>query len=331
MAARDIVVIGTSAGGLEPLQQILARLPADIPGSLFLVVHLSSLTADYLISALHGNGPPVQWATDGEPIEHGRAYVAPADRHLFLNPTGTEVLFGPRECGARPAIDVLFRSAAVAYGNRVVGIVLSGMQDDGASGLQCVRRCGGVAIVMDPALAAEPEMPRNALRRGGVDYRLAPAAIGPLVSKLIKEPVAPLANIPDDIVLENQLARAAMTTYSSSLGNAFSSISCPECGGDLRRHGEADQQTYRCFLGHRYGSQSLLAAQRTQLESALWVALRALADRKRVLDTLADAYHSQRRPQLAEPIEKRAQESLEQYRLLRDSIPRLLGPEPAPD
>jgi two-component system, chemotaxis family, protein-glutamate methylesterase/glutaminase len=146
MQNRDIVVIGGSAGALEPLQRLLGDLPGDLPATLFVVIHTAANTHSMLGRILNRAGPlPADLARDGLAFEPGRVYVAPPDLHLLLDDGRMLLRRGPRENLSRPAIDPLFRSAAVAYGGRVIGVVLSGMLYDGASGLRAIKRCGGVA------------------------------------------------------------------------------------------------------------------------------------------------------------------------------------------
>src|SRR5215212_968855 len=185
MSARDIIVVGASAGGVEALTRLVKALPADLPASLFVVLHLPPDAHSALPTILNRRGQ--LWAVhprDGETIEPGRIYVAPPDRHLVLHQGVARVVRGPRENGHRPAVDPLFRSAAAAYGPRVIGIVLSGTLDDGTAGLLAIKARGGVAVVQDPADALSPGMPENALENVPVDYQLAVDKMGLLLDRL---------------------------------------------------------------------------------------------------------------------------------------------------
>ena len=164
MSTRDIISIGGSTGALDALKRIFANLPADLPAAVFVVMHIASDGGDMLADILDAAGPmAVKLAAEGDIIENGRAYVAPAGRHLLVDKGTIRLGQGPRENMVRPAVDPLFRSAAVSYGPRVIAVVLSGMLDDGAAGLAAVKRCGGLTIVQDPADAQADEMPLNAL------------------------------------------------------------------------------------------------------------------------------------------------------------------------
>lgn len=190
MFRNDIVVIGASAGGLEGLCQLVHNLPADLPAAIFVVVHLSAKYPSWLPHILQkcGNLPAVH-AVDGAPIEFGRIYVAPPDRHLLVKSEYMRVVLGPKENRFRPAIDPLFRTAAVAYGKRVVGIVLSGALNDGTAGLFEIKEQGGVAIVQEPLEALFPSMPQSAIQHIAVDHILPVADIARVLVDLAYEPV----------------------------------------------------------------------------------------------------------------------------------------------
>ncbi len=166
----DIVVIGASAGGVEALIRLTSALPRDLPASLFVVLHTPARSKSMLPAILSRSGNlPAIHAEHGSAIEPGCIYVARPDHHLIIKPGFVSVTQGPRENRQRPAIDPLFRSAALAYGHRVVGVVLSGSLDDGTSGLVSIKARGGTAIVQDPADALFDSMPRSAIENVAVD------------------------------------------------------------------------------------------------------------------------------------------------------------------
>src|SRR5918992_1352569 len=159
----DIIVIGASAGGVEPLKRLIGGLRADLPASVFIVLHIGA--SSHLADILDRSGPLlVTQAKSGEPIKPSRAYVAAPGAHLLLHDSHLMLRRGPRENFARPAIDPLFRSAAATFGARVIGVVLSGGLNDGTAGLRAIKRCGGLAVIQDPDEAAVPEMPESARR-----------------------------------------------------------------------------------------------------------------------------------------------------------------------
>src|SRR3954471_11480259 len=192
MARKDIVVIGASAGGMDALQKVVCRFPADLPAAVFIVWHLSPGLKTILPSVLNKSGPlRARHPSDGDRIEQGLIYVAPNDHHMLLENGYIRITKGPKENRFRPAVDPLFRSAAYIYGPRVIGIVLSGALDDGTAGLWTVKLRGGTAIVQDPSDAQHRSMPINALENVAVDYKLPVREIGPLLALLPRQQAQP--------------------------------------------------------------------------------------------------------------------------------------------
>jgi two-component system chemotaxis response regulator CheB len=182
---RDIIAIGASAGGVEALQALVSTIPRDIPAALFVVLHMPSWTHSELPHVLARSGAlPASHARHNEPIEHGKIYVAPPDYHLLVEKQRILLWRGPKENRHRPAVNALFRSAAVAYGERVTGVILSGALEDGSAGLWWVRRYGGAAMVQDPEEAAFPDMPRSALEHVDTAYVARLREMGALLTGL---------------------------------------------------------------------------------------------------------------------------------------------------
>jgi two-component system, chemotaxis family, protein-glutamate methylesterase/glutaminase len=260
---RDVVVIGGSAGSLEALKQIVREFPADLPAAIFVVIHLSARTKSYLPEILAArSGLSVSQVTDGAAITTGTIYVAPPDHHLLIGNNHIHLSKGPKEGLNRPSINVTFRSAAAAYGNRVIGILLSGMLDDGASGLWEIGRRGGVTIVQDPAEAEFPSMPMNALQDAAVHYRLPVAEIGRLVSGLTGREEVP------DIIPENQPVEQVK----------FSGFTCPECRGPLYESHSGGPVEFRCRVGHVLSLRTLLNEHTSTQERKLYEAVVALEE-----------------------------------------------------
>ena len=185
-SSRDLVVVGASAGGVEVLRQLAAGLPADLPACVLVVLHVSPTAASVLPGILDRAGPlPATHARDGSALEHARIYVAPPDFHLVVDDSAVRLEHGPPEHGHRPAVDALFRSAASVFGERVVGVVLSGALDDGALGLAAVKAGGGVTVAQDPEDAMYPSMPRSAIIRAGADHVVTAADLAELVRRLV--------------------------------------------------------------------------------------------------------------------------------------------------
>jgi two-component system chemotaxis response regulator CheB len=284
---RDIVVVGASAGGVEALSRLVADLPPDFPGSVFVVLHVPAHGTSMMPRILSRAGPlPATHPADGEPIEAGRVYVAPPDRHLLLADGRMRVVLGPRENRHRPAVDPLFRSAARWYGPRVVGVVLTGALDDGTAGLLAVKQRGGYAIVQDPDEAPAPGMPASALQHVAVDARLPLSEIAPRLTCLARD-VIPTGRIkdgarlvPEQMEYEDRIAGLDEGALSGDgRPGDPSAFSCPDCGGVLWELHDDTLTRYRCRVGHAYSSASLLGSQTETYEAALWTALRALEEK----------------------------------------------------
>lgn len=264
---RDIIVIGASTGGLEAYRRVLQPLPADLPAAIFIVLHTHTTASMRLPEILNGGGPfKAAFAVHGEPIEHGRVYVAPPDNHLIVDRDFVHVVRGPRENGHRPAVDPLFRSAAHAYGARVIGVLLTGALDCGTAGLMMIKAQGGTAIVQDPDEAVQPDMPRNALKHVDVDHVVGIERIAPLLARFVRTPVPP-PTIQNGVLngIEAETAQPA-------------EVVCPSCGGVMTESAVNGLARFRCHTGHTFTMDGLVAEQARALETALWAAVRALEE-----------------------------------------------------
>lgn len=309
MANRDIVVIGGSAGSGAVLKRIMADLPADLPASLFVATHVPSRSTGYIAEMLDGVGPlPVGMAVDGQPIERGRVYVAVPDRHLLLV-NGTVALGeGPRENMARPAVDPLFRSAALAYGGRAVGVVLSGMLNDGASGLGAIKACGGSALVQHPVDAVADQMPLAALEAVDADGVAPAAEMGALIAETVAREAGTDVAPPDSLLLEVQIA-AGTRLGSESLRTIAdpSPIICPDCNGVMSEIRGAHPLRYRCQIGHARTAESLISAN-PQVDEAVRIAMRVMEERVELVGRMALDARRTGRDAVAELYEARAEE-----------------------
>lgn len=283
MAGRDIIVVGTSAGGVEALTRVVRGLPSGLPASLFVVCHTPSDGRSALPEILSRSGPLLAThPSDGDPFYPGHIYVAPPDFHMGLDAEGCIHLgHGPRENHHRPAIDPLFRSAARHYGARVVGVILTGALHDGTAGLMAVRSAGGLGIVQDPADAQVSAMPQNASQLAGVDYVVPLEGMARLLVRLIQqpptaswgvEPMDPIDRMPE--IAEHDFERQ----ISNDRRGEVSVFTCPECGGALWQVDEAGVLRFRCHVGHAYHAEILLSEQTDTLESALWTAVRTFKE-----------------------------------------------------
>jgi two-component system chemotaxis response regulator CheB len=291
MPPKRIVVIGTSSGGIEALSTLAAGLPKDLPAALCVVMHTAPDSPGILPAIIDRAGPlPAVAAEDGMRLDAGRIYVAPADRHLLVEPSTLRLTRGPRENRSRPAIDPLFRSAAQVFGPAAIGVVLTGNLDDGTAGLSVIKRLGGIAIVENPATAVFPSMPRHALQQVEVDYIAHLAEIPSLLIRLLEVPAYRRAEVqvPESLEIEMRIAKEenAVDAGVNRIGEP-SRFACPECHGVLLQMKEAHPLRFRCHTGHAFSSASLAAALKEEAEDAVWGAVRALQESALLLDHLA--------------------------------------------
>jgi len=283
MARRDLVVIGASAGGVEALLQLLRALPADLPAAVLVVLLLPTDARSALPEILNRVcALPVGQAVDGAHLEPGTVRVAVPDRHLLVVDNHLVLSRGPRENGHRPAVDVLFRSAARSAGRRVVAAVLSGALDDGAAGMIAVRARGGVGIAQDPADAMYPSMPRHAAEMGGAEHVVSVEKMSPLLAELLGEDIAGITELPPSDLMDTETAMAHLDPHALQADDrpgVPSGFGCPSCHGALFSIAEGGMERFRCRVGHAWSPDALAAEQAQALEGALWMALRGLEER----------------------------------------------------
>jgi two-component system, chemotaxis family, protein-glutamate methylesterase/glutaminase len=232
MPGHDIIVIGASAGGVEALAELARGLPPHISASLLVVHHFPAHSTSVLPSILNRAGPVhAAHAQQNEPIRPSRIYVAPPNYHMIIKPGHVQLVRGPRENGHCPAIDPLFRSAALAYGPHVVGVILSGTLNDGSEGLRAVKTRGGVAIIQDPAEALYSGMPRSAMRNVAVDHVLRVPAMPPVLDQLARELVGEEETGSVSNEIEEVLVNNIIMDSVSSQGEAVSTESEGRAGG----------------------------------------------------------------------------------------------------
>lgn len=288
---RDLIVIGASAGGVEALRAIARGLPAELPAAILVAVHLSPRSPYLLPEILRGAGPlDVAEGADGAVIQPGRIYLAVPDHHLLVRGNRLSVTRGPKENRARPAIDPLFRTAALHYGPRVVGVVLTGMLDDGTAGLAAVKERGGLAIAQDPNDALYPSMPTSAMQHVACDHIARLADIPSLLTRVVREQVPPSARAAASHRLEveskfDEMEIATMENLDSIGSRA--AVTCPECHGPLWKIADPSLERYRCLVGHGYTARALGEALTESQEGYLWQALRLMKERASVIFEMA--------------------------------------------
>jgi two-component system chemotaxis response regulator CheB len=292
MPVRNIVVVGFSAGGIEPLLRLVGALPADFPGAVFVVHHFPPQSVSALPNILQrASALPVAQAVDGEPIVPGHICVARPDQHLLLTGGRIRCTHGPREQGHRPAIDPLFRSAARTFGHRVVGVILSGTLDDGTVGLIEIKARGGLALVQQPEEAAYTGMVMSALRSVAVDHVAPARELAAILDRVAREEDPEGEPLPLDLqgddAPEPAMAGTAAPRNLLALGRP-SPMVCPECGGVLFEREQDDFLHFRCHVGHAFSEEALFASQSRALEGALWSAVRALEEKAELSRRLAE-------------------------------------------
>lgn len=325
MANKDIVVIGASTGGIEALKVLISALPKDLRSSLFVVVHTAASSPNILYKILDNAGPlPCSTATDWEEIKRGHIHVASADHHLLLESPGyVRLSRGPKENRFRPAVDPLFRSAAHAFGPRVVGIILTGFLDDGTAGLWAVKDRGGTAIVQDPERAVAPSMPLNALRHVEVDHCLPLEQIPRLIARLANTPADVKGATPVSKEMETEVS-IARESNSLDIGiqnwGKPSLYACPECHGVLLQLQEGSNLRFRCHTGHAYSIESLLSHLGEQTEDVLWNAIRALEETILLMDSMASHLANHDHVEASRALSAKADEARRRARSVREIV-----------
>lgn len=324
--ARNLVVVGGSAGGVEALKRFVLALPADLPATVCVTLHLASGSRSLLPDILARRADiRVEPAYDGAPLDHGVVYVSQPDTHLVVLEDRLALGAGARENGNRPSVDVLLRSAAVARGTRTVGVVLTGMLDDGTAGLAAVARYGGAAFVQDPDDADFPSMPRNALAGTPTARALPLDALAEEVVRAVSSPgtgdatdrgVPAAQRQRDEAEIRSALGNDPLLPDGRQLG-AASHYSCPECGGVLNELGTDGTLRFRCRVGHAYTAETLLRHQAGTVEDALWTAMRALEEREAVSTRLAEEAGAAGRDWSRQHFRRRADDSRRSADVLR--------------
>lgn len=285
-----IIVIGASAGGVEALLSMTPRLSPHMAAPVVIVLHIGSHRS-LLPELLSAKGPnPAVFAQSGMVPRPGRIYVAPPDQHVLIQGGELVLVRGPKEHHARPAINPLFRSAALDKGARAIGVVLTGMLDDGAAGLHAIKVCGGSALVQDPQEATEPSMPLSAIASASVDHVLRIDEMTDMLNMLAQ----PLATVPSDkapqwLRVEHAVSLGQSGLTELSLVASPSGFTCPDCGGSLFEMREGKPLRFLCHTGHAYSLLTLASLQEGVAEENLWAALRALQEKEALLRRLAES------------------------------------------
>jgi two-component system chemotaxis response regulator CheB len=320
MSKRNIIVIGTSAGGVEALCELNKHLPKDFDASVFVVMHVGAETMLPQILTRCGNLPAAP-AKHEQHYKCGCIYCAPAHCHLAIKDHMTILTRGPRENGHRPAIDVLFRSAARVHRSKVIGVVLSGGRDDGSAGLYAIKARGGVAIVQDPVEAMMPNMPQNALSMIDVDFCLPVREIAEALVQLVNGKATNVTESSNGGVnLEDQATADHPTTEPP--GDQIP-LACPECNGPLYEIKDGELAHFECFVGHGFSPESLGEEHAEALERALWTAIRKLKERVVLHQRLMEQKRNNGEQELFKRLEESVATAKNDLKLLRDILDRI--------
>jgi len=329
-----IVVIGASAGGVRALKRLASELPAGLEAAILITIHIAPSGPGLLPEILSGVGPlPSVHGYTGQPLQRGHVYVAPPDLHMLIGAQGRIRLSpGPKENGTRPAIDPMFRSAALTFGPEVIGVVLTGHLDDGTGGLFAIKQCGGIAIVQDPTDAEVPSMPANAAQHVAADYSVPLTELAPLLVRLIREPVKREQRVmSDQLKIETQIMEnpEEFSRAVTQIGDP-SLLTCPECHGTLLRVRDQHLVRFRCHTGHGFSAQTLLDGLDEETEEAIWNAVRTLQEGAMLREHLAQHAQDAGSEDAARTLLGEAQTKLQRAKTLRSIVARTrAAPDPS--
>ncbi|GAA4452648.1 chemotaxis protein CheB [Nibrella saemangeumensis] len=319
-------MIGASAGGVYALKELVASIPGDFDVPIFIVQHLAAAVRSYLPEILSAAGPlKAIHPADNDPVAPGTIYIAPPDHHMLVEKDRIIVRKGPKENRFRPSIDALFRSAAYSYGPGAIGIVLTGLLNDGTSGMWSIKRLGGIGIIQEPEEALYPSMPTSVLEYVNVDFSVPISEMAGLLSRLVKEPVQ---DKPDLSSEEHTRMKREITIAAQE--NAFergvmemgplTPLTCPECNGTLITIREGKLIRYRCHTGHAFTSDALLAEVTKSVEENIWKSIRSLEETVMLLEQIGKNYEENGQPEEAEEFYNKARVTRERARKLHDFV-----------
>lgn len=317
-----LFVLGASAGGRKAVAKALEAVKEAKTAAFLVVVHGSSDGPSFFPKILSQKiSMEVLEPENGTNIEAGKVYVSKPNHHLFVHDSKIFLSNGPRENLFRPSVDVLFRSAAVAYGNCCVGILLTGRLNDGTAGLEAIKKCGGLTVIQNPATAEFSDMPLNAAESVDIDYVVNLEDMGSVINKIVKEKAPERIELPASIVRENKIAIkiGSQIALEETLGQQVP-ISCSTCGGPLWKIADSKINRYRCHVGHAFTEEALLKSQNNALEEALWIAMRTLEEKKMLLERVNRDYHKKGVKSLSATHSEKIEEVQKQINKLRNVL-----------
>ncbi|MFD2288848.1 chemotaxis protein CheB [Pedobacter petrophilus] len=318
---KNVITVGASAGGLSAVSELLASLPGNIDAAVFIVIHISKVAIEENILSLLNKKSKLEVVIpqNGTKIENRKAYLAPVDHHMMLSNGTILTTRGAKENHWRPSIDVLFRTAAAAYSNCVTGIILTGLLDDGTSGMIAIKNAGGTCIVQEPEEAEYADMPQSVINNIEVDYRVSIVDMHYILSDLYSRGICVKGEVPANLKLESEITLRMSSNYeqTSTLGIP-TMFTCPDCGGVLTKIKEDGNSRYRCFTGHVYSEDILTGEYANKIEEALWVAIRMMEERRNFISGLEE--RTQINTYVSEDRKKRADELKVYIERLKDVL-----------
>lgn len=317
---KNIVVVGASAGGVEAMLNLFPHLPADFNAAILVVLHMPPHGVTNLHNIINQKSAiPAVLAEDDMPIERNKIYCARPDMHLIVEQERMLLRRGPRENHYRPAIDVLFRSAAFHYRERVIGIVLSGTLNDGTSGMWAIKEAGGIAVTQSSEDALFDSMPANVHDYVKVDYDLPAYEMAPLLEKLTRKKIKlssqmneeKLAILQKEIEIAKNKNALKMGLYQN---RELTPYTCPDCHGALVQIVEGNLIRFRCHTGHSYTVDALLAGITKNIENDLWQAMRGMEEGNMLLENIAKELNQEGKTKIADKFQEQAEIILEKSR-----------------
>lgn len=323
---RNLIVIGASAGGIPAINEVLQGFPEEMDAAVVVVLHVSqkSNSTNIANSFRRNSSLACSVATNEMPLRKGHLYVAPPEHQLMIKDHSLRLNRGPHENKYRPSIDVLFRSAAVNYGNRTVGIILTGLFEDGTSGMHAIKRSGGICIIQDPAEAQFSDMPRSVLNKINVDYQARLKDIPDIIKEIITHPLPPEIPVPRELQIEADITEKMMSNINEmkKIGD-HSDFTCPDCGGGLWALKNDPLHRYRCHTGHVYTENILHDLQDQNIEETIWVSIRMLEEKENLLLLMARRENAEGEPEISSFQESRLEDIRKHISRLKSFLSRL--------
>jgi len=308
---KNILVIGASAGGTSAISQLLSGLSPSMDIAVLVVLHVSRKSNPNIIGATFQKKTLLKCkvAQDGWPLQRGYAYIAPPEHQLMVKRNKLCLTQGTHENKYRPSIDVLFRSAAVNFGHRTIGVILTGLLEDGTSGMWAIKQCGGICIVQDPEEAQFSDMPRSVINKIKVDYIGTLEVIPDIIKLLSKKNLPEKIPVPHELRAEADITEKMMSDIIELRKIAdHSDFTCPDCGGQLWKIKNDPTNRYRCHTGHVYGERLLAELQSKNIEESVWVAIRMLEEKQNLMLLMAKRNSDQEEPEAPSYHYKRIQD-----------------------